>query len=124
MSWSRWKFQRRGPNLKRRTHQVLGLCLLPVALGGCGAAPGETDITPGTSDRWSVGMFDSRGTGPTGHCLEDPVIEESISSANLPSTHLGIKLKETATQDDAERIADCLREGSGAGDVSITSPRS
>ena len=109
--------------MKRRTHQVLGLCLLTLALGGCGIWPGQTDITPGTSDRWFVGVFDERGIGLLGQCLEDPSIEESIESANLPSMHLSIKFKEAATQDDAERIADCLRQGSGARDVSITSPR-
>ncbi|MGY4544041.1 hypothetical protein ACVWY0_003984 [Arthrobacter sp. UYNi723] len=57
------------------------------------------------------------------HCFEDPLIEQSIESADLPSTHLGIKLLETATQQDAERIADCLRPSAGSGEVSITSPR-
>ncbi|WP_461163537.1 hypothetical protein [Arthrobacter sp. R4-81] len=110
--------------MKRQRYQLLGLCLLTLALGGCGTAPGETDITPGTSDRWFVSLFDSRGIGPIDQCLEDPIIEESIESANLPSTHLSIKFKEAATQEDAERIADCLRQSSGGGNVSITSPKS
>lgn len=108
----------------RRTHQLLGSCLLPLALAACGIVPGQTGITTGTSDRWFVSLFDAKGIGPLGQCLEDPTIEESIESANLPSTHLSIKFKEEATQYDAERIADCLRQSSGSGNISITRPGS
>lgn len=109
--------------MKHRTRHWMGLCLLPLALGSCGTAPGETDITPGPSDRWNVSVLGPRDGDSIDHCLEDPLIEESIQSANLPSTHLGIKLLETATQEDAERIADCLRESLISGEVSIRSPR-
>jgi hypothetical protein len=54
--------------------------------------------------------------------LEDPIIDEAVQSANLPSTGLGIKLLEAAEKEDAERIADCLRESLRRGEVSITSP--
>lgn len=108
--------------MKRRTRHWLGLFLLPLALGGCGTAPDETEITLGPSDRWNVSVLGPRD-GSIDHCLEDPLIEESIQSANLPSTHLGINLLETAKQEDAERIADCLRESLISGEVSIRSPR-
>lgn len=85
--------------------------------------PGDADITLGTSDRWIVGVSGPR-SGAIDPCLEDPVIEESIQSANLPSTHLSIKLREAAKKEDAERIADCLRRGLKSGDVSIISPKS
>lgn len=108
--------------MKRRTRHWLGLCLLLLVLGSCGTAPGETEFTPGPSDRWHVSVLGPRD-GSIDHCLEDPLIEESVQTANLPSTHLGIKLLETAAQEDAERIADCLRESLISGEVSITSPK-
>jgi hypothetical protein len=85
--------------------------------------PGEANITPGTSDRWVVGVSGPR-SGAIDPCIEDPAIEESIQSANLPSTHLSIKLREAAKKEDAERIADCLRRRLKSGDVSIVSPKS
>lgn len=112
-----------GPQVKRRTRLWLGLCLLPLALGSCGTVTGKTEITTGSSDRWNVSVLGPRSGASLDPCLEDPLIEDSVQTANLPSTHLGIKLLETATQEDAERIADCLRESLGSGEVSITSPK-
>lgn len=100
----------------------LGLCLLPLALGSCGTAPAETSITTGTSNGWSVAVLGPRGGAPIEHCLEDPLIEESLQTANLPSTHLGIKLVPEATREDAARIADCLQRSLSSGEVSITGP--
>ncbi|PTT62691.1 hypothetical protein DBR22_16955 [Arthrobacter sp. HMWF013] len=99
-----------------------GLFLLPLALGSCGTGSGTTGITPGTSDRWYVSVLGPRDGGAIDHCFEDPLIDQSIESADLPSTHLSIKLLGTGTQGDAERIADCLKPGAGSGAVSITSP--
>jgi hypothetical protein len=76
------------------------------------------------SDRWNISVLGPRSGGSIDRCLEDPLIEESVQTANLPSTHLGIKLLYTATQEDADRIADCLRESLGSGEVSITRPKS
>jgi hypothetical protein len=102
----------------------MGLLLtMPLALGSCGVATDAKSVTPGTSDRWSVSVLGPRDGASIDHCFEDPLIEESIQSADLPSTHLGIKLLETATQEDAERIAGCLRERLSSGEVSIRSPK-
>lgn len=95
---------------------VLGISLLTLALGSCAQIPNDVNIATGTSDRWLVGVSGPRSGGIDG-CLEDPVIEEAIESANLPSTHLGIKLREAAKEEDAKRIADCLRRGLKSGDV-------
>ena len=100
---------------------VAGLWAMTAVLPA-NTAPGETEITPGPSDRWNVSVLGPRD-GSIDHCLQDPLIEESVQTANLPSTHLGIKLLETAAQEDAERIADCLRESLGSGEVSITRPK-
>jgi hypothetical protein len=56
--------------------------------------------------------------------MDDPSIEESIQSLDMPSSHLGIKLKASATAEDAQRIADCLRQTLKTGEVSISSPGS
>lgn len=109
--------------MKPRACRWIGIFLLPLALASCGGAADETSITPGTSDRWSVSVLGPRDGASTDHCFEDPLIEESLQSADLPSTHLGIKLHETATQEDAERIANCLRERLSSGEVSIRSPK-
>lgn len=101
---------------------IIGISVLPLALGSCAVNPGDADITSGTSDRWIVGVSGPR-SGVIDPCLKDPIIEESIASANLPSTHLSIKLRETAKKEDAVRIADCLRRGLKSGDVSIISPK-
>ena len=109
--------------MKCQACRWIGIFLLPLALASCGGAADETSISPGTSDRWSVSVLGPRDGASTDHCFEDPLIEESLQSADLPSTHLGIKLLETATQEGAERIADCLRPGVGGAEVAIRSPR-
>lgn len=104
-------------------HQwIIGMSVLPIALGSCAVGPGDADVTSGTSDRWMVGVTGPR-SGVIDPCMEDPIIEEAIASANLPSTHLSIKLRQAAKLEDAERIADCLRQGLKSGDISIKSPR-
>jgi hypothetical protein len=111
---------RGGANISNR-RWVLALSLLTLALGSCAQIPKDVNIATGTADRWLVGVSGPRSGGIDG-CLEDP-IEEAIESANLPSTHLGIKLRESAKEEDARRIADCLNRGLKSGDVSIVSPR-
>lgn len=83
---------------------------------------GNADLTSGTSDRWIVGVSGPR-SGGIDPCLEDPIVEESIQSANLPSTHLTIKLRAEAKKEDADRVADCLRRGLKSGDVSVIGPQ-
>jgi hypothetical protein len=112
---------RGGANITNR-RWVLALSLLTLALGSCAQIPKDVNIATGTADRWLVGVSGPRSGGIDG-CLEDPIIEEAIESANLPSTHLGIKLRESAKEEDARRIADCLKRGLKSGDVSIVSPR-
>ena len=101
---------------------IIGISVFPLVLGSCATLPGEINVSPGESDRWVVGVAGQR-SGAIDPCLEDPIIEESIQSANLPSTHLSIKLRKTAKEEDAERIADCLRRRLKSGDVSIISPK-
>jgi hypothetical protein len=101
---------------------VIGISLLTLALGSCAQVPNEVNIATGISDRWLVGVSGPR-SGEIDRCVEDPIIEEAIESANLPSTSLGLKLQEAAKEEDAKRIADGLRRGLNSGDVSIVSPR-
>jgi hypothetical protein len=109
--------------VKRQMRRWMGLLLVPLALGSCGTGTGTTEISPGTSDRWHVSVLGPRDGAVIDHCLEDPLIEQSVESLDLPSTHLGVKLLGTATRVDAERIANCLEPGVGSAAVSITSPR-
>ncbi|GAA3270986.1 hypothetical protein AAU01_13420 [Paenarthrobacter aurescens] len=106
--------------MKSRTRHLMGLALLPLALVSCGEVPSEETISSDPSGRWHVSVLGPRESDASiEHCLEDPLIDEAIQSANLPSTHLSIRLLETATQKEAERIADCLRANVGSGKVSI-----
>jgi hypothetical protein len=108
---------------KRAKYQwIIGMSVLPLAIGSCAVNPGDADLTSGTSDRWIVDVSGPR-TGVIDPCLKDPIIEESIASANLPSTHLSIKLREAAKKGDAVRIADCLGRSLKSGTVSIISPK-
>ena len=112
--------------MKRQACRWVGLFVLPLALvntASCDAAADGISITPGSSDRWSISVLGPRDGASTDDCFEDPLIEEAIQSANLPSIHLGIKLLETAAQEDAERIADCFRERLSSGEVSIQKPK-
>lgn len=102
--------------------RIIGTCALAMTLASCAQAPDEVSPATGTSDRWLVGVSGPR-SGGIDQCMEDPIIEEAIASANLPSTHLSIRLREAAKEEDAKRIADCLRRGLTSGDVSIVGPR-
>lgn len=113
----------RGSAKKTTFQWIIGTSGLLLALGSCAVVPDDADITPGASDRWLVGVSGPR-SGAIDGCFDDPTIEESISSANLPSTHLSIKLREAGTKEDAQRIAHCLRRGLTTGSVSIRSPGS
>jgi hypothetical protein len=110
--------------VKSRTRHLMALALLPLVLVACGETPNEATTSSAPPGRWHVSVLGPRENDASiEHCLEDPLIEEAIQSANLPSTHLSIKLLETATQKEAERIADCLRAIAGSGEVSITRQR-
>jgi hypothetical protein len=111
----------RDNNLARQ--RIIALCLLLLSLGSCGSGSTEIRVTTGTSDRWLVGVSGPRGGSPLDPCLKDPAIEESYQSTDLPSTHLSIELLQTATKEDAERIADCLRQRLTSGNITIHSPR-
>jgi hypothetical protein len=84
--------------------------------------PGDADPTSGAGDRWFVAVSGPR-SGVIDSCLKDPIVEESIQSADLPSSKLSIKLRIEAKKEDADRIADCLRHGLKRGEVSVISSR-
>ena len=108
----------------RMKRHWMGVLVMPLVLVSCGTAPGATVVTPGTSDRWHVSVLGARDDASIEHCFEHTLIEDAIQSADLPSTHLDIKLLKTATQEEAEQIADCLRPNVGNAKVAITSPQS
>ncbi|MDM7989321.1 hypothetical protein [Arthrobacter sp. zg-Y877] len=92
-----------------------------LSMVGCGAGGAASEPKNPQSDRWNLGVTGPR-SGPYSQCLDDPSIEESLQSADFPSSHLGIRLVVSATAEDAQRIADCLKQTLSTGEVSISGP--
>ncbi|MCC3271452.1 hypothetical protein MUK71_08945 [Arthrobacter zhangbolii] len=91
-----------------------------LALAACGT--GGADSPDGRPDRWTVSASDP-GTGLYEQCLEDPLVEESYVSADYPASHLGISLAGAATDEDAQRVAECLRQALPSAKVSVMGPQ-
>ncbi|MGO3151923.1 MAG: hypothetical protein ACTIJJ_04770 [Galactobacter sp.] len=50
------------------------------------------------------------------------MIEATVMSADLPPSGLGITLRPEVTEDDAQRIAECLRNALTSGEITISRP--
>ncbi|WP_417218609.1 hypothetical protein [Arthrobacter sp.] len=50
------------------------------------------------------------------------MIDSAVMSADLPPSGLGINLKPEATEDDAQRVAECLRNALTSGEITISRP--
>lgn len=99
--------------------------LVALLLAGCAAAASSSDSYHRTTSHggsWNVGA-----THPRYHtlapCDGDPSVENAIVSADLPSSHLGMRLLPDSTEEDALRVADCLAETLTSGEIWIASPR-
>lgn len=99
---------------------IIGSALV-LSVVGCGSGGAPADPNTPKSDRWNLGVRGQR-SGPYSQCFDDPSIEEALQSADLPSSHLGITLVGSATAEDAQRIADCLKQTLKTGEVSISGP--
>lgn len=55
------------------------------------------------------------------HCVRGPEVEQGVIAASLPPASATFELKAGTSMEDAERIADCIRNhlGSGSGPVTI-----
>lgn len=103
-----------------RMTSLLGALLL----AGCAAAgPSSDEYKRSTSHdgSWNVGATHPR-YDTLAPCEEDPSVERALVSADLPGSHLGIKLLPGSTEEDAVRVADCLAETLSSGEIWIASP--
>lgn len=106
----------------RRGRYLLALCAVAtsVLLAGCSQVS-DVRFVDGNGNQWSVGVADPRFSGDD-RCDSDSMIESTVMSADLPSSGLGITLKPEAAEDDAQRIAECLRNALTSGEITISRP--
>lgn len=95
---------------------------LVVLLAACApAAPAAYPRSASADDRWGVGVsfpvYESLD-----HCEDDPSVENALMTADLPTSHLGIRLNAGASEVDAVRVASCVGQALSSGKVTILSP--
>ena len=85
--------------------------VLALLLAGCaGSQAGSFQRSISEDDSWNVGAIHPRYDSLS-PCDEDPSVERAVVSADLPASHLGIRLVPGSTEEDAVRIAECLARG-------------
>ncbi|WP_157156434.1 hypothetical protein [Diaminobutyricimonas sp. LJ205] len=92
-----------------------------VSLAGCGATIER--LPEGSLATWQVGVVHPSPPPPNA-CADDPAVESSLQSLDLPSSHYGYSLIADATESDAERVADCIAAGISSGNITIAPPAS
>jgi hypothetical protein len=80
----------------------------------------EVTYISGTDSIWSIAVGFRHGNDE--QCLNDPMVSEAFATADLPSSQLGINLKDDAAQADAQRIAECLSDAYTDTEIVVTSP--
>lgn len=118
---------------------LLPAAFLCAALASCGAGPGATGeeptttpeptgvevsveyLTVGTAATWQVSVLNPDPL-PDASCGEDESVESSMMSLDMPSSHVNYSLRETATEDDAQRVAECLIRVLDAGSITVAPP--
>lgn len=113
----------RGTVRRARHRRFAGACLtgLLLTLTGCASVP-EPTIVDGAQDVWSIGVSDPRFKGEE-RCDDDPAIDTTLFTADLPTSRIGVTLRTEATEEDAQRIAECLGRALRSGAITIRSPR-
>jgi hypothetical protein len=96
--------------------------LLVVLLAACApAAPAGYPRAASADDRWGIGVsfpvFESLDT-----CEDDPSVESAVMSADMPSSHLAVRLNAGSSEVDAMRVAECVDQALTTGDITIFSP--
>ncbi|GAA4900423.1 hypothetical protein GCM10025789_18540 [Tessaracoccus lubricantis] len=106
----------------RRGRYLLAMCAVATGmlLAGCSQVP-DVRTVDANGNQWSVGVADPRFSGDD-RCDSDSMIEATVMSADLPPSGLGITLRPEATEDDAQRIAECLRNALTSGEITISRP--
>ncbi|SDD28987.1 hypothetical protein SAMN05216410_3122 [Sanguibacter gelidistatuariae] len=110
------------PPTAHRTKPALGVGLVVAACAIAGCSSVSISVVDGSSDTWTVAVADPR-FGSEDTCSNDPSVERAFSTADLPSSRLGISLVPGATEDDAHRVATCLQDVLDSGNVTIGRPR-
>ena len=107
-----------------QTSRIISL-LGALLLAGCAAAGPSSDAYKRSTSHdgsWNVGATHPR-YDTLAPCDEDPSVERALVTADLPSSHLGIKLFPGSTEEDAVRVSVCLAETLTSGEIWISSPR-
>lgn len=118
----------RVPSRHRRTRGAARLLAMSVAVMMAGSVVGcagvsEPTVVDGPGQMWSVGVSDPRFSGDE-RCDGDPSVDTAVMTADLPASGYGITLRTDATEDDALRIAGCLRDALTSGAITISRPSS
>lgn len=98
--------------------------LLTVLFVGCAGSlsPSSSyDRVSSDDGSWGVGVVNPRCEASSA-CDKDPSVDIALHRADMPSSHLGVRLKPGSTEADALRIADCLAAALTSGEISISSP--
>lgn len=103
------------------TWHLTAICAVGVLLlTGC-AGVSEPQLVEGDGAAWSIGVAEPRFAGDE-RCDSDPMIDTAVMTADMPSSGYGITLVAEATEEDAQRVADCLRDALTSGTITISSP--
>lgn len=98
--------------------------LLVVLLAACApAAPADYPRAASADGRWSVAVgfpvYESLDT-----CADDPSVESAITSADMPTSHLAVRLHAGSSEADAVRVAECVDHALiTSGEITIFPPR-
>lgn len=95
--------------------------LVVVMLAAC-APPADYPRTASADDRWSIAVsfpvYESLNA-----CEDDPNVERALISADMPTSHLAVRLNAGSSESDAMRVAECVEQALTSGEVTIFSPR-
>ena len=104
-------------------HSRLIFPVLALLLASCAGPPSDRYHRSASHDgSWNVGATHPRYESLS-PCDHDPSVETAVVSADLPPSHLALRLLPAATEEDAVRVADCLRLALTGGEIWIASPR-
>lgn len=97
----------------RKQWAIVGIAAL-IALAGVAAARGigsgglgqASDVEIPPQGPWVVSITGQ--VGPALGCFDDPAVQSSVMSADMPSTGASARLKPDADIDDVRRLVECL----------------
>lgn len=94
--------------------------LFVVILAAC-APPGDYPRAASADDRWNIAVsfpiYESLNA-----CEDDPSVERALVSADMPTSHLAVRLNAGSSEADAMRVAECVEQALTSGAITIFSP--